>query len=1037
MDLVAAIAAPAADGPKLVIRGTAYPVLLPKLSDPRLHLAAVIITLQVLGQVAFGFELSIAQILISLATCAFLEVAIAFFGQRVLMWPASALITGNGVAFILRVPGTRHGDWWSLRGWWIFAATAAVSLLSKYVIRVGGKHVFNPSNIGLVLCFLILGSGRSEPLYFWWGPMSTWMALALAIIVVGGLAILTRLRLLVIALGFWLAFAGGIGLLAATGHAMTARWHAGPITGPYFWWVLVTSPEILVFLFFMITDPKTIPQGTRARALYAVSIGLLAALLNAPARTEFWSKVAVLGALAIVCGARPLLERVTLFRLEPRRLAAAVAVGLIGYTAAMAGAGIRARGEGTVAALAHTGRLPSIAIMPSRGVATRLDRKTANRIAGDLVADLGLQVTALSTRRTTELARVSIGDELTQLTRQIEAASRGTIEVAATRVERMRVRLEAGHGQGPAIAVATLDGTRQLTAYKDVPPTMVRRDPAVSFRETLELQEDQGRWLVAHIRDGRPVRLLAAPQESAAMRREAAAGFAGVRLTDVAKGVGLDFRQEAFRFGVSADTPAMMGGGLCWLDYNNDGWLDLFVVNNYADSDIGTWNRRGGLPRSALFRNDHGHFVNVTAQSGAGLDVRGQGCVAADLNGDGHTDLYVSTASDDKLLWNNGDGTFTEGARSSGVVSFGWHSGAAVGDVNGDGRPDLFVAGYTEANAPIPGSMAGYPTNHLGVRDLLFLNEGDSPNGRAHFREVGRQVGIDPAPYDHTLGAVFTDLNGDGRLDLYVANDEDANRYYVNVPAPGSLGFRFVDRARSAGVVDRNAGMGIAEGDYNGDGRPDLLVSNSRGQGHAVFRSRGASFTNGQAAFAAAFGTNFTGWGDSWVDLNNDGNLDLVLANGAIPVTNVARDAGPVQVLENVHSEFANATSLVGLDELARTNGRGVAAADFDNDGHMDVAINSVDGRLILLRGTGGAGHWLEVKLPHFAPGGIVTALLPDGRRLVREIHAGSSYLSSEDPRVHFGLGSATMVTRLTVRYPGGKTTQLTGVAGDRIVSAP
>jgi hypothetical protein len=1037
MDLVAAIAAPAADGPKLVIRGTAYPVLLPKLSDPRLHLAAVIITLQVLGQVAFGFELSIAQILISLATCAFLEVAIAFFGQGVLMWPASALITGNGVAFILRVPGTRHGDWWSLRGWWIFAATAAVSLLSKYVIRVGGKHVFNPSNIGLVLCFLILGSGRSEPLYFWWGPMSTWMALALAIIVVGGLAILTRLRLLVIALGFWLAFAGGIGLLAATGHAMTARWHAGPITGPYFWWVLVTSPEILVFLFFMITDPKTIPQGTRARALYAVSIGLLAALLNAPARTEFWSKVAVLGALAIVCGARPLLERVTLFRLEPRRLAAAVAVGLIGYTAAMAGAGIRARGEGTVAALAHTGRLPSIAIMPSRGVATRLDRKTANRIAGDLVADLGLQVTALSTRRTTELARVSIGDELTQLTRQIEAASRGTIEVAATRVERMRVRLEAGHGQGPAIAVATLDGTRQLTAYKDVPPTMVRRDPAVSFRETLELQEDQGRWLVAHIRDGRPVRLLAAPQESAAMRREAAAGFARVRLTDVAKGVGLDFRQEAFRFGVSADTPAMMGGGLCWLDYNNDGWLDLFVVNNYADSDIGTWNRRGGLPRSALFRNDHGHFVNVTAQSGAGLDVRGQGCVAADLNGDGHTDLYVSTASDDKLLWNNGDGTFTEGARASGVVSFGWHSGAAVGDVNGDGRPDLFVAGYTEANAPIPGSMAGYPTNHLGVRDLLFLNEGDSPNGRAHFREVGRQVGIDPAPYDHTLGAVFTDLNGDGRLDLYVANDEDANRYYVNVPAPGSLGFRFVDRARSAGVVDRNAGMGIAEGDYNGDGRPDLLVSNSRGQGHAVFRSRGASFTNGQAAFAAAFGTNFTGWGDSWVDLNNDGNLDLVLANGAIPVTNVARDAGPVQVLENVHSEFANATSLVGLDELARTNGRGVAAADFDNDGHMDVAINSVDGRLILLRGTGGAGHWLEVKLPHFAPGGIVTALLPDGRRLVREIHAGSSYLSSEDPRVHFGLGSATMVTRLTVRYPGGKTTQLTGVAGDRIVSAP
>ena len=166
----------------------------------------------------------------------------------------------------------------------------------------------------------------------------------------------------------------------------------------------------------------------------------------------------------------------------------------------------------------------------------------------------------------------------------------------------------------------------------------------------------------------------------------------------------------------------------------------------------------------------------MTASAGAGLPVRGQGCVAADLNGDGHTDLFVSTALDDKLLWNNGDGTFTEGARSSGVVSFGWHSGAAVGDVNGDGRPDLFVAGYTEANGPIPGSSAGYPTNHLGVRDLLFLNEGNGPNGHARFREVGRQAGLDPPPYDHSLGAVFTDLNGDGRLDLYVANDEDPNR---------------------------------------------------------------------------------------------------------------------------------------------------------------------------------------------------------------------------------------------------------------------
>ena len=187
------------------------------------------------------------------------------------MWPASAMLTGNGVAFILRVPGTEHGDWWSLRGWWIFVGTAAVSLLSKYVIKWRGNHIFNPSNIGLVLCFLLLGRNRAEPLDFWWGPMSPWLVLAFAVIVTGGFMILSRLKLLWIALGFWVAFAAGIAVLAATGHAMIARWHLGPITGFYFWWVLVTSPEVLVFLFFMITDPKTAPRGQRGRVVYAVA----------------------------------------------------------------------------------------------------------------------------------------------------------------------------------------------------------------------------------------------------------------------------------------------------------------------------------------------------------------------------------------------------------------------------------------------------------------------------------------------------------------------------------------------------------------------------------------------------------------------------------------------------------------------------------------------------------------------------------------------------------------------------------------------
>src|SRR5918999_676877 len=304
---MSAPAAVGADRPTLRIRGTAYPVLLPSVRDPRLHLAAVIISLQILGQVAFEFRLSIAQILVAVLTSAILEVGIALRRQRVLMWPASALLTGNGVAFILRVPGTEHGDWWSMHGAWIFAATSAVALLSKYVITFRGRHVFNPSNFGLSPVFLLLGPEQADPLEFWWGPLSPALVVALVLIVAGGPAILGRLHLTEVAIGFWLAFAAGLGVLAVSGHAMTAAWHVGPIEGFDFWWTLVASPEILVFLFFMITDPRTIPTSKAGRRAYAVGVGLLATLLIAPFTTEFAAKVAVLGALFLVCAARPVL----------------------------------------------------------------------------------------------------------------------------------------------------------------------------------------------------------------------------------------------------------------------------------------------------------------------------------------------------------------------------------------------------------------------------------------------------------------------------------------------------------------------------------------------------------------------------------------------------------------------------------------------------------------------------------------------------------------------------------------------------------
>ena len=255
--------------------------------------------------------------------------------QHVLMWPASALLTGNGVAFVLRVPGTVHGDWWSMNGWWIFAGTAAGALLSKYVIAWRGQHVFNPSNIGLVVCFLALGRARVEPLDFWWGPMSWWMALALAIIVTGGFTILRRLHLLRIALAFWVSFAAAIGVLALTGHAMTARWHLGPITGFHFWWVLVTSPEVLVFLFFMITDPKTAPSGGRARVAYALVLGLVAGTLIAPTTTEWSAKVALLSSLAIVCAAKFVLPLFH-WRVDRRRVVLWAAAGIAVFAGVVA-----------------------------------------------------------------------------------------------------------------------------------------------------------------------------------------------------------------------------------------------------------------------------------------------------------------------------------------------------------------------------------------------------------------------------------------------------------------------------------------------------------------------------------------------------------------------------------------------------------------------------------------------------------------------------------------------------------------------------
>jgi hypothetical protein len=530
------------------------------------------------------------------------------------------------------------------------------------------------------------------------------------------------------------------------------------------------------------------------------------------------------------------------------------------------------------------------------------------------------------------------------------------------------------------------------------------------------------------------VPLEAAPKSSA---------LNGVRLTNVAPAVGLDFRQDSFRYGVSNDYTAMMGGGVCWLDYNGDGWEDLFAVNSYSSNDITRWHANGGLPRTQLFENLHGHFRNVTARAHAGLQVQGDGCAAADLNGDGRPDLIVSTTNGIKLLWNNGNGTFTEGARAAGMTASGWYTGVAVADVNGDGRPDVFVAGYTRQYDPVPGSLAGFPTNLVGVRDLLYLNEGNGPNGRARFREVGVQAGLEASNFSHGLGATFLDVNGDGRPDLYVANDEDPNQLYMNVPWPGGakadpagLGFRFENRAAAEGVADPYAGMGVAVS-KNESGPSTLFVTNSRHEPSAAFTSptSSSSFSNARPDFDPALGSSFAGWGDSFVDLRNSGRSDLVLATGGIPVTNLAKDAGPVKVVAPLSDQGGTGYGVASgvLPSGLRVNGRGLAAADVDNNGRMEVAINTIGGKLLLLKPSGPTGHWLDVKLSRFTPGATVTVDLGK-HELSQEVRAGSSYLSSEDQRVHFGLGDATDISALYVDYPWGGESVLHNLRADRIV---
>ncbi len=329
----------------LSIGGTAYPLYLPSLRDPRLHVAAVIITIHVLGQVGLHFRVSVPQILAAILTTAFIEVALTFRSSKAFVWPASAMLTGSGVALILRVVGTPPDDPWNTYAWWVFAGVAAFALLTKYVIKYRGTHVFNPSNIGLVIAFIVLGSTRIEPLDFWWAPLTNpAMLTAYVVIIGGGLLITRRLHLLALAATFWVSLAVGVGLLAASGHSMIANWSFAPVSGFDFWRVIVTSPEVMIFLFFMITDPKTVPAGRVGRVIFGFLVAAMSVLLMAPQTDEFGTKVGLLAGLVVVCAVRPILDRLLP---EPRStsdeiggFARRMALGNAGMVRAFAGVGL-------------------------------------------------------------------------------------------------------------------------------------------------------------------------------------------------------------------------------------------------------------------------------------------------------------------------------------------------------------------------------------------------------------------------------------------------------------------------------------------------------------------------------------------------------------------------------------------------------------------------------------------------------------------------------------------------------------------------
>jgi hypothetical protein len=485
------------------------------------------------------------------------------------------------------------------------------------------------------------------------------------------------------------------------------------------------------------------------------------------------------------------------------------------------------------------------------------------------------------------------------------------------------------------------------------------------------------------------------------------------------------------------------GSGVALLDYDNDGWLDLYVVNG---STYAALDGKEPAPKAALFHNNHdGTFTDVAAKAGVTNERWGFGAAVGDYDNDGWPDIYVSNYGKNRLYHNNHDGTFTDVAEKAGVMAGGWSTGATFGDYDGDGRLDIFVPGYVHFdrnNLPDPGSKAvNYagcqfrgvsvmcgPRGLQGEKDHLYRNNGDGT-----FTETTEKAGVGDANGYYGLASVFVDVNNDGKVDLAVADDSTPNYLYMN-KGDGS----FEDDSYASGYAlnqdgRETASMGIAVGDFQNNGLIDLVNTTFSDDYKVIYRNDGdANFTDVSYKMGIAQITiPFLGWGDGFLDYDNDGWKDLFFINGHVYPVVDKNDWGTTfaqrpLLFRNVKGQkFENVPPVkhTGLADVIA--GRGGAFGDLFNDGKIDVVINVMDGSPVLLKNVNDdRHHWVELRLvggakvPRDAVGSTVY-VTANGMKQRGDVLSGGSYASSNDQRVHFGLGEAAKVDAVEVHWPG------------------